>query len=160
MHVTHDPTRSNIAAPAGRSRPWGLSQLAPFPKQGGDSGHLPYRVHLDPVKQTGVYTDPITHQPIEAGKHGTSKQKASPTAPPEVTEQRRRAHRPAGQHPGLGTGLIPMTAPVLAVACLDDPTTDLVLDELHDRDIPVVRFDPGADFPDEIALSAHFDGRA
>lgn len=82
MHVTHDPTRSNIAAPVGRSRPWGLSQLAPFPKQGGDSGHLPYRVHLDPVKQTGVYTDPITHQPIEAGKHGTSKQKASPTAPP------------------------------------------------------------------------------
>ncbi|GGP04743.1 ATP-grasp ribosomal peptide maturase [Nonomuraea glycinis] len=51
-----------------------------------------------------------------------------------------------------------MTAPVLAVACLDDPTTDLVLDELHGRGIPVVRFDPGADFPDEIALSAHFDG--
>ncbi len=51
-----------------------------------------------------------------------------------------------------------MTAPVLVVACLDDPTTDLVLDELHDRDIPVVRFDPGADFPDQIALSAYFDG--
>ena len=51
-----------------------------------------------------------------------------------------------------------MTAPVLVVACLDDPTTDLVLDELHGRGIPVVRFDPGADFPDEIALSAHFDG--
>ncbi|MEV0823868.1 ATP-grasp ribosomal peptide maturase [Nonomuraea rubra] len=48
-------------------------------------------------------------------------------------------------------------APVLVVARLDDPTTDLVLDELHDRDVPVVRFDSGADFPDEIALAAYFD---
>ncbi|MFC4011446.1 ATP-grasp ribosomal peptide maturase [Nonomuraea purpurea] len=51
-----------------------------------------------------------------------------------------------------------MKAPVLVVSCLDDPTTDLVLGELHGRDVPAVRFDPGADFPDEIALSAYFDG--
>ncbi len=77
MQATHDPS------PSTRPRPWGISQMAPFLKQSGDSGDALYRVRLDPVKQTGVYTDPITHQPIEAGKHGTSKQKASPTAPPQ-----------------------------------------------------------------------------
>ncbi|UBU14548.1 ATP-grasp ribosomal peptide maturase [Nonomuraea gerenzanensis] len=50
-----------------------------------------------------------------------------------------------------------MSTTVLVIACSDDPTADLVLDELHERDARVVRFDPGADFPAEIALSATFD---
>ena len=58
------------------------NQIVQSTVQSGDSGHVPYRVHLDPVKQTGVYTDPVTHQPIEAGKHGTNTQKPSATAPP------------------------------------------------------------------------------
>ncbi|WP_143020447.1 MvdC/MvdD family ATP grasp protein [Sinosporangium album] len=45
---------------------------------------------------------------------------------------------------------------MLAVTCLDDPTADLVLVELHDRGIPVVRFDPGADFPGDSLVNAHF----
>ncbi|MEV6151317.1 ATP-grasp ribosomal peptide maturase [Nonomuraea sp. NPDC052129] len=49
-------------------------------------------------------------------------------------------------------------APVLVVACLDDPTTDLVLGELHNRDVPVVRFDPGADFPRHATLETFIDG--
>ncbi|WP_219500672.1 ATP-grasp ribosomal peptide maturase [Nonomuraea ceibae] len=44
--------------------------------------------------------------------------------------------------------------PVLVVSCVDDPTADLVLAELCDREVPVVRFDPGADFPHELTLSA------
>ena len=42
------------------------------------------------------------------------------------------------------------------VTCLDDSTSDLVLAELHDRAIPAVRFDPGADFPAESRMSASF----
>ncbi|MEU9891166.1 ATP-grasp ribosomal peptide maturase [Sphaerisporangium sp. NPDC051017] len=45
---------------------------------------------------------------------------------------------------------------MLTVTCLDDPTADLVLAELHDRDIPVVRFDPGADFPGDSGLETRF----
>ncbi|WP_049560419.1 ATP-grasp ribosomal peptide maturase [Nonomuraea sp. SBT364] len=47
---------------------------------------------------------------------------------------------------------------VLVVSCVDDPTADLVLAELRDREVPVVRFDPGADFPHEMTLSASIDG--
>lgn len=43
--------------------------------------------------------------------------------------------------------------PVLVVTNLDDPTTDLVIRELHDRDIPVVRFDSG-DFPATLSIEA------
>jgi putative ATP-grasp target RiPP len=88
MHSTHGPTPANIGAgppgqpPAGRPRPWGLSQMAPFVRQGKGSTFVPHRVHLDPVKQTGVYTDPVTLKPIEAGRHGSNVQQASPTAPP------------------------------------------------------------------------------
>lgn len=53
---------------------------------------------------------------------------------------------------------MPIPAPVLVVACLDDPTADLVLGELHDRDVPVVRFDPGTDFPRHAALETFIDG--
>ncbi|MEV0823867.1 putative ATP-grasp-modified RiPP [Nonomuraea rubra] len=87
MHATHDPSPANIGVgppgnpPAGRPRPWGLSQMAPFVRQGDDSAYVPYRVHLDRVKQTGIYTDPVTLKPIEAGRHGTNKPKASPTVP-------------------------------------------------------------------------------
>ncbi|GII85484.1 hypothetical protein Ssi03_34740 [Sphaerisporangium siamense] len=48
---------------------------------------------------------------------------------------------------------------MLAVTCLDDPTADLVPAELHDRDVPVVRFDPGAEFPSDSHMSAYFDTR-
>ncbi|MEV7602980.1 ATP-grasp ribosomal peptide maturase [Kitasatospora sp. NPDC089797] len=43
--------------------------------------------------------------------------------------------------------------PVLVVTNLDDPTTDLVIGELHDRGIPVVRFDSG-DFPTTLSFAA------
>ncbi|MEU1694328.1 ATP-grasp ribosomal peptide maturase [Streptomyces hirsutus] len=45
------------------------------------------------------------------------------------------------------------TSPVLVVTNLDDPTTDLVIDELHDRGVPVVRFDSG-DFPATLSIAA------
>ncbi|MFJ7205656.1 ATP-grasp ribosomal peptide maturase [Streptomyces sp. NPDC098789] len=45
--------------------------------------------------------------------------------------------------------------PVLVVTNLDDPTSDLVIDELHDRGVPVVRFDSG-DFPTTLSFAAHF----
>lgn len=45
-----------------------------------------------------------------------------------------------------------MPLAVLTVTCLEDSTADLVLDELHNRDIPIVRFDPGADFPSSCTL--------
>ncbi|WP_331718731.1 ATP-grasp ribosomal peptide maturase [Streptomyces sp. NBC_00212] len=45
------------------------------------------------------------------------------------------------------------TGPVLVVTNLDDPTTDLVIDELHGRDVPVVRFDSG-DFPATLSFAA------
>lgn len=43
--------------------------------------------------------------------------------------------------------------PVLVVTNLDDPTTDLVIDELHGRGVPVVRFDSG-DFPTALSIAA------
>ena len=49
-----------------------------------------------------------------------------------------------------------MQSPVLTVTCLDDPTADLVLAELHDRNVPVVRFDPGSDFPGDSSMNAYF----
>ncbi|MFD5496322.1 MvdC/MvdD family ATP grasp protein [Streptomyces sp. NPDC127091] len=45
------------------------------------------------------------------------------------------------------------TSPVLVVTNLDDPTTDLVIDELHRRSVPVVRFDSG-DFPTTLSFPA------
>ncbi|MDT0542502.1 MULTISPECIES: ATP-grasp ribosomal peptide maturase [Streptomyces] len=42
---------------------------------------------------------------------------------------------------------------MLVVTNLDDPTTDLVIRELHDRDVPVVRFDSG-DFPTRLSVAA------
>lgn len=43
--------------------------------------------------------------------------------------------------------------PVLVVTNLDDPTADLVVEELHGRGLPVVRFDSG-DFPTTLSLEA------
>ena len=43
--------------------------------------------------------------------------------------------------------------PVLVVTNLDDPTADFVIVELHDRGVPVVRFDSG-DFPAALSCSA------
>nr|WSW58439.1 ATP-grasp ribosomal peptide maturase [Streptomyces sp. NBC_00998] len=44
--------------------------------------------------------------------------------------------------------------PVLVVTNLDDPTADLVIDELHGRDVSVVRFDSG-NFPATLSFAAH-----
>lgn len=49
--------------------------------------------------------------------------------------------------------------PVMVVTNLEDPTADLVIAELHGRDVPVVRFDAG-DFPATLACSAHIGGGA
>jgi hypothetical protein len=43
--------------------------------------------------------------------------------------------------------------PVLVVTSLYDPTADVVISELHDRDVPVVRFDSG-DFPASLSVEA------
>ncbi|MFF3067504.1 ATP-grasp ribosomal peptide maturase [Kitasatospora sp. NPDC057936] len=43
--------------------------------------------------------------------------------------------------------------PVLVVTIKDDPTTDLVIVELHDRGVPVVRLDSG-DFPHALSVAA------
>lgn len=43
--------------------------------------------------------------------------------------------------------------PVLIVTMVDDPTADLVIDELYDRGVPVVRLDSG-DFPAALSLAA------
>lgn len=43
--------------------------------------------------------------------------------------------------------------PVLVVTNLDDPTTDVVIYELHGRGVPVVRFDSG-DFPATLSVAA------
>ncbi|MBZ3900507.1 MULTISPECIES: ATP-grasp ribosomal peptide maturase [Streptomyces] len=43
--------------------------------------------------------------------------------------------------------------PVLVVTSLHDPTADVVIRELHDRDVPVVRLDSG-DFPASLSVEA------
>ncbi|MFD5497022.1 ATP-grasp ribosomal peptide maturase [Streptomyces sp. GDS52] len=43
--------------------------------------------------------------------------------------------------------------PVLVVTSLHDPTVDVVIRELHDRDVPVVRLDSG-DFPASLSVEA------
>ncbi|MGP3979574.1 ATP-grasp ribosomal peptide maturase [Streptomyces sp. KR80] len=43
--------------------------------------------------------------------------------------------------------------PVLVATNLDDPTADVVINELHDRGVPVVRFDSG-DFPHALSVAA------
>ncbi|MFK0049929.1 ATP-grasp ribosomal peptide maturase [Streptomyces sp. NPDC090741] len=50
------------------------------------------------------------------------------------------------------------TGPVLVVTNLDDPTADLVIDELHGRGVPVVRFDSG-DFPTTLSFTAYMTPR-
>lgn len=45
---------------------------------------------------------------------------------------------------------------MLVVTNLDDPTSDLVIAELHGRDIPVVRLDSG-DFPATLSVAATID---
>jgi ATP-grasp ribosomal peptide maturase len=42
---------------------------------------------------------------------------------------------------------------VLVVTKVDDATADLVIRQLNDRHVPIVRLDPG-DFPDEVTVSA------
>ncbi|MFJ3219655.1 ATP-grasp ribosomal peptide maturase [Kitasatospora sp. NPDC086801] len=49
--------------------------------------------------------------------------------------------------------------PVAVVTNLQDPTADLVIAELHDRGVPVVRFDAG-DFPATLSLTARIGGGA
>lgn len=48
--------------------------------------------------------------------------------------------------------------PVLVAAPLGDQTADAVIDELTKRDVPVARFDPGADFPHALTLAARING--
>ncbi|QXE35022.1 ATP-grasp ribosomal peptide maturase [Streptomyces sp. GMY02] len=43
--------------------------------------------------------------------------------------------------------------PVMVVTMVDDPTADLVINELHDRCVPVVRLDSG-DFPATLSVAA------
>ncbi|MFG2337466.1 ATP-grasp ribosomal peptide maturase [Streptomyces yangpuensis] len=46
------------------------------------------------------------------------------------------------------------SGPVLVVTMKDDPTADLVIHELHDRGVPVVRLDSG-DFPATLSFAAY-----
>jgi ATP-grasp ribosomal peptide maturase len=45
--------------------------------------------------------------------------------------------------------------PVLVCTEYEDATADLVIAELNRRRVPVVRFDPGLDFPTPVVLAAH-----
>ncbi|MDV9189568.1 ATP-grasp ribosomal peptide maturase [Streptomyces sp. SR27] len=45
-------------------------------------------------------------------------------------------------------------SPVLVITALGDVTADLVVSELYDRGVPVVRLDPSADFPEPARMSA------
>ncbi|WP_405144084.1 ATP-grasp ribosomal peptide maturase [Sphaerisporangium sp. NBC_01403] len=45
---------------------------------------------------------------------------------------------------------------ILVLTCLDDPTADMVIKHLNEREAHVARFDPGADFPADAELSAWF----
>ncbi|WP_129309032.1 ATP-grasp ribosomal peptide maturase [Streptomyces sp. L2] len=45
--------------------------------------------------------------------------------------------------------------PVLVCTEYEDATADLVIAELNRRRVPVLRFDPGRDFPARVALAAH-----
>ncbi|MFS4105418.1 ATP-grasp ribosomal peptide maturase [Streptomyces sp. SID89] len=47
--------------------------------------------------------------------------------------------------------------PVLVVTTLYDPTADVVIRELHDRNVPVVRLDSG-DFPASLSVAAEITG--
>ncbi|MGA6157365.1 ATP-grasp ribosomal peptide maturase [Stenotrophomonas sp. NPDC087984] len=44
--------------------------------------------------------------------------------------------------------------PVLVATEYEDPTADLVITELNRRRVPVLRFDPGRDFPESCVLAA------
>src|SRR5437016_4262614 len=50
-------------------------------------------------------------------------------------------------------------APVLVLTDVIDPTADLVVAELEDRGVPVMRCNPG-DFPQKITLVARLDGES
>lgn len=45
--------------------------------------------------------------------------------------------------------------PVLVATGFEDATADLVIAELNRRRVPVLRFDPGEDFPANVLLSSH-----
>jgi hypothetical protein len=45
--------------------------------------------------------------------------------------------------------------PVLVLTEVRDPPADLVIAELNHRNVPVIRLDPGRDFPDDVAFAAH-----
>jgi hypothetical protein len=42
----------------------------------------------------------------------------------------------------------------MVVTQVDDPTADLVIGELHSRSVPVIRLDPGEDFPEAVRFAA------
>lgn len=48
---------------------------------------------------------------------------------------------------------------VLVLTRADDADADMVIGELHRRGVPVVRFDPGTDYPAGLAVSAGFGPR-
>ncbi|MFC4011447.1 putative ATP-grasp-modified RiPP [Nonomuraea purpurea] len=81
-HPRKTRDRAARKPPRGQTPPVGSVADGPVPRRDEGVPHVPYRVYLDPVTQMGVYADPITHKPIEAAKHGTNVQKASPTEPP------------------------------------------------------------------------------
>ncbi|MEU2507956.1 ATP-grasp ribosomal peptide maturase [Streptomyces sp. NPDC007863] len=47
-------------------------------------------------------------------------------------------------------------SPVLVITALGDITADLVVGELHERGVPVVRLDPATDFPEPARLTVRF----
>src|SRR5690606_2830148 len=123
--------------------PWGLRRMAPYPAVAPSYA----RVELDPATQTGRYLD-AAGQVMEMPGHGTS----TGTRPATNT-----GNPSDGSGPGRSRRRDPDprndTGPVLVVTNLDDPTTDLVIDELHRRGVPVVRFDSG-DFPGTLSFAA------
>jgi hypothetical protein len=49
-----------------------------------------------------------------------------------------------------------MTDPVLVLTCIDDPTSDAVIEELNSRDVPVVRCDPADVLTGQVCVAARY----
>lgn len=49
-----------------------------------------------------------------------------------------------------------MSAPVLVLTCIDDPTSDVVIEELNAREVPVVRCDPAQVVGCQVAVTARY----
>ncbi|GAA4238573.1 hypothetical protein GCM10022254_55090 [Actinomadura meridiana] len=135
-------------------RPWGLSRRAPFSKV---SPVPSYRMVLDPESQTGLCY-------MGDGSVVTAKHKKSNRATETKTSQNKgdggdhKQYDPDTDQDSDEDEPVRDERPVLVLSELDDATADSVIVELQKRDVPVMRLDPGADFPTDATFTAWLDG--